>query len=264
MKIYFDDRNGTIQLTAKQIIIYAMVYKYSTTGDKRGWFGTVRALSESQPARDISKSTAAVILNDLLAMGLIYKEGDAYFVVQDSDNPVQVSDKTVQDTDKLVQLSDKMPSPPITPSIDKKNDKKEGTELTQAHACHARPRLPEENLFNRYIAAFWLLVDRPAEPTATQREDAARRAWIKHPDNRQLAYELIKYKHVTKKADPAFTIIDAQELRQNLPPPVNYYGLQLERFVDYYETFYNGQKGLYTADDVAFYKMPKPEEKFNI
>ena len=258
MKIYFDDRNGTIQLTAKQIIIYAMVYKYSTTGNKRGWFGTVRALSESQPATDISKSTAAVILNDLLAMGLIYKEGDAYFVVQDSDNPVQVSDNSVQDTDKLVQLSDKMPSPPITPSIDKKNDKKEGTELAQAHACHARPRLPEENLFNRYIAAFWLLVDRPEEPKASQQEDAARRAWIKHPDNRQLAYELIKYKRVTKKADPAFTIIDAQDMLQNLPPPVNYYGLSLARGVEYYETYFNGQKGLYTAADVAFYKMPPP------
>lgn len=263
MKIYFDDRNGTIQLTAKQIIIYAMVYKYSTTGAKRGWFGTVRALSESQPATDISKSTAAVILNDLLAMGLIYKEGDAYFVVQDSDNPVQVSDKTVQDTDKLVQLSDKMPSPPVPPSIYNINDKKEGTELAQAHACHAHPRLPEENLFTKYLAAFWLLVDRPAEPIATQREEAAKKAWREKLDNHQLAYDLVKLKRMTKKNDPAFTIIDAQDMFQSLPPPVNYYGLSLARGVEYYETYYNGEKGLYTAADVAFYKMPPPIKTYN-
>ena len=63
--------------------------------------------------------------------------------------------------------------------------------------------------------------------------------------------------------NPAFTIIDAQDMYQSLPPPVNYYGLSLARGVEYYETYYNGEKGLYTAADVAFYKMPPPIKTYN-
>ena len=98
---------------------------------------------------------------------------------------------------------------------------------------------------------------------ATQREEAAKRAWRDNPQNRQLAYDLVKHKRMTKKGDPAFTIIDAQVMLANLPPPVNYYGLSLARGVEYYETYYNGQKGLYTAADVAFYKMPPPIKTYN-
>ena len=248
MRVLVDDSNGSIRLHAKAAIVLAVIVKYTVSGKKKGWYGSYQALADACPVDDIPKSTAWDCCQQLLKMGLIVKVGDSLLanmdnvksvqspdvIVQLPDESVQSPDGIVQSPDESVQSPDDLALPPVPPSIYNINDKKEGTELAQAHACLAHPRLPEENLFNRYIAAFWLLVDRPDEHKATQQEDAARRAWIKHPDNRQLAYELIKYKHVTKKSDPAFTIIDAQELRQNLPPPVNYYGLRLERFVDYY------------------------------
>ena len=264
MRVLVDDSNGTIRLHAKVAIVLAVIVKYTVSGKKKGWYGSYQALADACPVDDIPKSTAWRCCKELLEMGLIKSEGESLIANMERVEIVSPRNDSVSPWNDSVSPRNDLSLPPVPPSIYNINDKKEGIELAQAHACHAHPRTPEENLFNRYIAAFWLLVDRPDEPKATQQEDAARRAWIKHPDNRQLAYELIKYKHVTKKSDPAFTIIDAQELRQNLPPPVNYYGLRLERFVDYYETYYNCQKGLYTADDVAFYKMPKPEEKFNI
>ena len=271
MRVLVDDSNGTIRLHSKVAIVLAVIVKYTVSGKKKGWYGSYQALADACPVDDISKPSAWRCCKELLELGLIKSEGESLLanmerinVVSPANGIVSPANDSVSPRNDSVSPRNDLALPPVPPSIYNINDKKEGTELAQAHACHAHPRPPEENLFTKYLAAFWLLVDRPDEHKATQQEDAARRAWIKHPDNRQLAYELIKYKHVTKKADPAFTIIDAQELRQNLPPPVNYYGLRLERFVDYYETYYNGQKGLYTADDVAFYKMPKPVEKFNI
>ena len=241
MRVLVDDSNGTIRLHAKVAIVLAVIVKYTVSGKKLGWYGSYQALADACPVDDIPKSTAWTCCKELLNMGLIRRDGESLIanmervaVVQPLNGGVQPLNDSVPPLNDSVQPLNDLALPPVPPSIYNINDKKEGTELAQAHACLAHPRLPEENLFNRYIAAFWLLVDRPDEHKATQQEDAARRAWIKHPDNRQLAYELIKYKHVTKKSDPAFTIIDAQELRQNLPPPVNYYGLRLERFVDYY------------------------------
>ena len=271
MRVLVDDSNGTIRLHAKVAIVLAVIVKYTVSGKKLGWYGSYQALADACPVDDIPKSTAWTCCKELLNMGLIRRDGESLIanmervaVVQPLNGGVQPLNDSVPPLNDSVQPLNDLALPPVPPSIYNINDKKEGTELAQAHACHAHPRTPEENLFNRYIAAFWLLVDRPDEQTATKREAAAKKAWLEKPDNRQLAYDLVKHKRMTKKNDPAFTILDAQDMLDNLPPPVNYYGLPLPRGVEYYETYYNGQKGLYTADDVAFYKMPKPEEKFNI
>ena len=270
MRVLVDDSNGTIRLHAKVAIVLAVIVKYTVSGKKKGWYGSYQALADACPVDDIPKSTAWDCCQQLLKMGLIVKVGDSLLAnmdnvksVQSPDDSVQSPDGIVQSPDGIVQSPDDLALPPVPPSIYNINDKKEGTELAQAHACHAHPRLPEENLFTKYLAAFWLLVDRPAEPTATQREEAAKKAWRDNPDNHQLAYDLVKLKRMTKKNDPAFTIIDAQDMFQSLPPPVNYYGLSLARGVEYYETYYNGEKGLYTAADVAFYKMPPPIKTYN-
>ncbi len=268
----------TLGLNGNEAAVLAVIAKCTYLGS--GWYSTDEKMAE-EIEFVISRPTVFRAIKELKRRGIVIEKNGALFVVQNEQssvqneqngvqneqksvqneqNGVQNEQKSVQNEQKSVQ-NEQNRNLPRTPSYKEINkEEKEGE--TCAQTRDTQP-LPQEDLFYCFLSEFWLLVDRRNVANASQREEAAKKAWRDNPDKHQLAYDLVKLKRMTKKNDPAFTIIDAQDMFQSLPPPVNYYGLSLARGVEYYETYYNGEKGLYTAADVAFYKMPPPIKTYN-
>ncbi len=83
-------------------------------------------------------------------------------------------------------------------------------------------------------------------------------------EQQQTLYERISEKIRTGKFvdyNPLEAIHDnlQRTYRALLPPPTNYAGKALPRGGEYYLAEYNGQRGLYKAEDVKAHKMLNPE-----
>ena len=99
--------------------------------------------------------------------------------------------------------------------------------------------------------------------------DEAEHLWNTYStDHQQFIYDTISQKLRTRRFVhfvPAVAIVENAPRQPHaiLHPPTNYAGKPLPRGCEFYFAVYNGQRGLYKAEDVKAHNMLNPE-KFEI
>ena len=114
---------------------------------------------------------------------------------------------------------------------------------------------------------FWTLF-RPAE-RFDNRQKCSRDLWLKRSQQaREAMIEHLKTQGAPLNRNPFFWIQDFPEPGLESAPrkatplvePTNYNGRALPRGCDFYFADYNGQRGLYTAQDVHAHHMSNPQK----
>lgn len=245
----FEDKLFKERPTAKTAVVYMIISNYTNYGKRQGWFGSTRQMSEQAFVSDLSKSTVATCIAELLEQGLIEKRGKAYFTVQPQDKAVQLQPKSVQLRpasaqlqDKTVQLQDKtvQPQDNIIYNEDNKKDKNKDREnINSAHidSCDTHTLSPSfDDLFLMTEVAFRLL---PGVRNITDEAEAkAWKAWQNYTlEQQQAIYNAVKAGYSHPKGNFQFAIEDFLNYADNYAPqpkqspttqekPVNYQGLQ--------------------------------------
>lgn len=112
---------------------------------------------------------------------------------------------------------------------------------------------------------FWTLFS--AADKYQDRKACSLRQWmLRSPQARQAMLEQLRTQGPPANRNPYFWIQDFPEPGLTpapraaiLPPPTNYYGRPLPKGYEFFRATYNGQRGLYTAQDVQTYHMSNPE-----
>ena len=239
-------------MSAKMTVVYMMIAKYSLTGKREGWFGTLRQMEEQSFVTDLSKSTIANCIHELLKLRLIEKRQGAYFVVQPQDNSVQPLDKVVQPLDKAVQPLDNI-------EYNYKNKGIEGDART--HTCDApEPPDPSLDLFLALVGSF---STQPGVSVVTSRQESlARQVFLRYsPEQQQALLQAVRGGY-NKKGNFLFTVEDFLEEQKKQaadhPPerPTNYNNGDLPN--EPTDIAYNpesGEWGLYTLADIQKFNL---------
>ena len=230
-----------------------LIYNYTNYGKRQGWYGSTRQMSEQAFVSDLSKSTVATCIAELLKLGLIEQRGKAYFTVQPQSKAVQLQDKAVQLQPKSVQLQpksvqpqDKTVQPQDNYIYNKDNNEDRERNIDSAHidSCDTSSLSPSfddlisspsfDDLFLRTAAAFEML---PGIINITDDVEAkAWKAWQKYtPEQQQALYEAVKAGYTHPKRNFLFAVEDFLDYAEKYAPkpiqipttqekPINYQG----------------------------------------
>ena len=125
MRLFHDDMNWPHKLKPATADVLAIIEKFSLTGSKKGWYGSLRQLAEMCPT-DISHTLASKAIRELLELGLIVEPQKGVYFVTKRDTDVTNHDNLVTERDTFVTERDKstpLNNPPININNNKQNDK---------------------------------------------------------------------------------------------------------------------------------------------
>ena len=152
MRLFHDDMNWPHKLKPATADVLALIEKFSFTGNKKGWYGSLRQLAEMCPT-DISHTLASTAIKELLELGLIVEpQKGVYFVtkrdtdVTNHDNPVTERDTFVTERDKIAPLNN--------PPKDNNNNEPKETEPSRTPPRDEVQQFIMEPTFNIFWAAF--------------------------------------------------------------------------------------------------------------
>ena len=228
--------------------VYAYVYGLteSKCAKTKGYNGSVRQLARSL---GLSLGTASTVLRDLQEEQLISKQDGVYKSVQSVNSSVQPMNDNVQPMNESVQLLN-----PRTP-IYINNEKREGDDETRHQRCRAQ----DTEISSQPLSSFDELIKayRAQNDNATLSADVlatSRSLWgqLDEGKQQQLLQAVEEGKWSKSRLD--WTITD-YKFRE----PTNYNGRVLPQGFEFYRADYNGQRGLFTKQDVEAYKLQNTE-----
>ena len=251
-----------LNLSPAECRVYAYIYGLteSKCAKTKGYNGSVRQLARSL---GLSLGTASTVLRDLQEEQLISKQDGVYKSVQSVNSSVQPMNESVQ----LLN--------PRTP-IYINNKKREGDDETRHQRCraqdtdtraqdtddetrHHRCRAQDTEISSQPLSSFDELIKayRAQNDNATLSADVlatSRSLWgqLDEGKQQQLLQAVEEGKWSKSRLD--WTITD-YKFRE----PTNYNGRVLPQGFEFYRADYNGQRGLFTKQDVEAYKMQNTE-----
>ena len=281
-----------LNLSPAECRVYAYIYGLteSKCGKSKGYTGSVRLLARSL---GLSLGTASTVLRSLQEEELISKQNGVYRSVQSVNSNVQSANESVQPLNDSVQsLNDSVqslnenvqilnPHTPIYKEIKEKEEENETRhqrcraqdtdEETRHHRCRAQDT-DEETRHQRCraldtdkektsqpLSSFDKLINacKAHNDTIVMSGDilsTSRSLWAQLPECKQQQLLQAVEEGTWNKSRLDWTISDFK-----FREPTNYNGRPLPQGNEFFRAYYNGQRGLFTRQDVEAFKMQDAE-----
>lgn len=254
-----------LNLSPVECRIYAYIYGLteSKTAKTKGYNGSTRQLSRTL---GLSLGMASIALRSLQDEQLIIRKDGVYLTVQPLNEGVQSMNGSVQPLNENVQsMNESVQSlNPRTP-INKYKERKEGNTIASCDTIATTiPPTPSSIVknsdqatqplcpFDQLLAAFKSL--NPNVNPSPKVIDAARKLWDNLPDDKQQQILDAVQKGTWNKDNLEWFISDFK-----FREPFNYLGKKQQTGYSYYFAWHNGERGLYTKQDVDAFQMSNPE-----
>jgi len=281
-----------LNLSPAECRVYAYIYGLteSKCGKSKGYTGSVRQLARSL---GLSLGTASTVLRSLQEEELINKQNGVYRSVQSVNSNVQSADESVQPLNDSVQsLNDSVQSlnenvqilNPHTPIYKEIKEKEEENETrhqrcraqdTDEETRHQRCRALDTDEETRHqrcraldtdkektsqpLSSFDKLINacKAQNDTIVMSGDilsTSRSLWAQLPECKQQQLLQAVEEGTWNKSRLDWTISDFK-----FREPTNYNGRPLPQGNEFFRAYYNGQRGLFTRQDVEAFKMQDAE-----
>ena len=274
-----------LNLSPAECRVYAYVYGLteSKCGKSKGYTGSVRQLARSL---GLSLGTASTVLRSLQEEELISKQNGVYRSVQSVNSNVQSADESVQPLNDSVQsLNENVqilnPHTPIYKEIKEKEEENETrhqrcrAQDTDEETRHQRCRALDTDVETRHqrcraldtdkektsqpLSSFDKLINacKAQNDTIVMSGDilsTSRSLWAQLPECKQQQLLQAVEEGTWNKSRLDWTISDFK-----FREPTNYNGRPLPQGNEFFRAYYNGQRGLFTRQDVEAFKMQDAE-----
>ena len=260
-----------LNLSPAECRVYAYIYGLteSKCGKSKGYTGSVRQLARSL---GLSLGTASTVLRSLQEEELISKQNGVYRSVQSVNSNVQSADESVQPLNDSVQsLNENVqilnPHTPIYKEIKEKEEENETRhqrcraqdtdEETRHQRCRALDTDKEKT--SQPLSSFDKLINacKAQNDTIVMSGDilsTSRSLWAQLPECKQQQLLQAVEEGTWNKSRLDWTISDFK-----FREPTNYNGRPLPQGNEFFRAYYNGQRGLFTRQDVEAFKMQDAE-----
>lgn len=253
-----------LNLSPAECRVYAYIYGLteSKCGKSKGYTGSVRQLARSL---GLSLGTASTVLRSLQEEELISKQNGVYRSVQSVNSNVQSTNESVQPMNENVQILN--PHTPIYKEIKEKEEENETRhqrcraqdtdEETRHQRCRALDTDKEKT--SQPLSSFDRLINacKAQNDTIVMSGDilsTSRSLWAQLPECKQQQLLQAVEEGTWNKSRLDWTISDFK-----FREPTNYNGRPLPQGNEFFRAYYNGQRGLFTRQDVEAYKMQDAE-----
>ena len=274
-----------LNLSPAECRVYAYIYGLteSKCGKSKGYTGSVRQLARSL---GLSLGTASTVLRSLQEEELISKQNGVYRSVQSVNSNVQSADESVQPLNDSVQsLNENVqilnPHTPIYKEIKEKEEENETRHQrcraldTDDETRHQRCRALDTDVETRHqrcraldtdkektsqpLSSFDKLINacKAQNDTIVMSGDilsTSRSLWAQLPECKQQQLLQAVEEGTWNKSRLDWTISDFK-----FREPTNYNGRPLPQGNEFFRAYYNGQRGLFTRQDVEAFKMQDAE-----
>lgn len=267
-----------LNLSPAECRVYAYVYGLteSKCGKSKGYTGSVRQLARSL---GLSLGTVSTVLRSLQEEELISKQNGVYRSVQSVNSNVQSADESVQPMNGSVQplnenvqpLNENVqilnPHTPIYKEIKEKEEDKETrhqrcrAQDTDDETRHQRCRAQEtdKEMTSQPLSSFDKLLSayKAQNDNIVMSGDilsTSRSLWAQLPECKQQQLLQAVEEGTWNKSRLDWTISDFK-----FREPTNYNGRSLPLGYEFFRAYYNGQRGLFTRQDVETFKMQDAE-----
>ena len=281
-----------LNLSPAECRVYAYVYGLteSKCGKSKGYTGSVRQLARSL---GLSLGTVSTILRSLQEEELISKQNGVYRSVQSVNSNVQSAYESVQPMNGSVQPLNENVQPlnenvqilnPHTPIYKEIKDKEEDKETrhqrcraqatddeTRHQRCRAqdtddetrhqrcRAQETDKEMTSQPLSSFDKLLNayKAQNDNIVMSGDilsTSRSLWAQLPECKQQQLLQAVEEGTWNKSRLDWTISDFK-----FREPTNYNGRPLPLGYEFFRAYYNGQRGLFTRQDVEMFKMQDAE-----
>ena len=260
-----------LNLSPAECRVYAYIYGLteSKCGKSKGYTGSVRQLARSL---GLSLGTASTVLRSLQEEELISKQNGVYRSVQSVNSNVQSADESVQPLNDSVQsLNENVqilnPHTPIYKEIKEKEEENETRHQrcraldTDVETRHQRCRAldTDKEKTSQPLSSFDKLINacKAQNDTIVMSGDilsTSRSLWAQLPECKQQQLLQAVEEGTWNKSRLDWTISDFK-----FREPTNYNGRPLPQGNEFFRAYYNGQRGLFTRQDVEAFKMQDAE-----
>ena len=260
-----------LNLSPAECRVYAYIYGLteSKCGKSKGYTGSVRQLARSL---GLSLGTASTVLRSLQEEELISKQNGVYRSVQSVNSNVQSADESVQPLNDSVQsLNENVqilnPHTPIYKEIKEKEEENETRHQrcraldTDVETRHQRCRAldTDKEKTSQPLSSFDKLINacKAQNDTIVMAGDilsTSRSLWAQLPECKQQQLLQAVEEGTWNKSRLDWTISDFK-----FREPTNYNGRPLPQGNEFFRAYYNGQRGLFTRQDVEASKMQDAE-----
>ena len=253
-----------LNLSPAECRVYAYVYGLteSKCGKSKGYTGSVRQLARSL---GLSLGTVSTVLRSLQEEELISKQNGVYRSVQSVNSNVQSADESVQPMNGSVQPLNENVQPlnenvqilnPHTPIYKEIKEKEEDKE-TRHHRCRAQET--DKEMTSQPLSSFDKLLSayKAQNDNIVMSGDilsTSRSLWAQLPECKQQQLLQAVEEGTWNKSRLDWTISDFK-----FREPTNYNGRPLPLGYEFFRAYYNGQRGLFTRQDVETFKMQDAE-----
>ena len=267
-----------LNLSPAECRVYAYIYGLteSKCGKSKGYTGSVRQLARSL---GLSLGTASTVLRSLQEEELISKQNGVYRSVQSVNSNVQSTNESVQPMNDSVQPMNENVQPmnenvqilnPHTPIYKEIKEKEEENETrhqrcraqdTDEETRHQRCRAldTDKEKTSQPLSSFDKLINacKAQNDTIVMSGDilsTSRSLWAQLPECKQQQLLQAVEEGTWNKSRLDWTISDFK-----FREPTNYNGRPLPQGNEFFRAYYNGQRGLFTRQDVEAFKMQDAE-----
>ena len=274
-----------LNLSPAECRVYAYIYGLteSKCGKSKGYTGSVRQLARSL---GLSLGTASTVLRSLQEEELISKQNGVYRSVQSVNSNVQSANESVQPMNDSVQsLNENVQILNPHTSLYKEIKEKEEENETRHQRCraqdtddetrHQRCRAQDTDEETRHqrcqaldtdkektsqpLSSFDKLINacKAQNDTIVMSGDilsTSRSLWAQLPECKQQQLLQAVEEGTWNKSRLDWTISDFK-----FREPTNYNGRPLPQGNEFFRAYYNGQRGLFTRQDVEAFKMQDAE-----
>lgn len=260
-----------LNLSPAECRVYAYIYGLteSKCGKSKGYTGSVRQLARSL---GLSLGTASTVLRSLQEEELISKQNGVYRSVQSVNSNVQSTNESVQSLNDSVQsLNENVqilnPHTPIYKEIKEKEEENETrpqrcrAQDTDEETRHQRCRAldTDKKKTSQPLSSFDKLINacKAQNDTIVMSGDilsTSRSLWAQLPECKQQQLLQAVEEGTWNKSRLDWTISDFK-----FREPTNYNGRPLPQGNEFFRAYYNGQRGLFTRQDVEAFKMQDAE-----
>lgn len=253
-----------LNLSPAECRVYAYVYGLteSKCGKSKGYTGSVRQLARSL---GLSLGTVSTVLRSLQEEELISKQNGVYRSVQSVNSNVQSADESVQPMNGSVQPLNENVQPlnenvqilnPHTPIYKEIKEKEEDKE-TRHQRCRAQET--DKEMTSQPLSSFDKLLSayKAQNDNIVMSGDilsTSRSLWAQLPECKQQQLLQAVEEGTWNKSRLDWTISDFK-----FREPTNYNGRPLPLGYEFFRAYYNGQRGLFTRQDVETFKMQDAE-----
>ena len=243
-----------LNLSPVECRIYAYIYGLteSKIAKTKGYNGSTRQLSRTL---GLSLGMTSIVLNSLQDEQLIVRQNGVYKTVQPLNGDVQLMNDSVQSVNDNVQpLNESVQSlNPRTPIYINK-EKREENNASCDTIAQTNPSTPSsfDSLFDKLVSAYKAQAGNTA-PTA-EILATCRNLWAELPDYKQQQLLEAVQSGSWNKSRLDWLISDFK-----FREPTNYAGKPMPSGYSYYRAVYNGQRGIFSKEDVEAFHMTDAE-----